>query len=103
MKRRTIRYEARSRASAVEAVSSIRIGDSTSSATGNTTPPYAARLTVDCGSRAITALTVGSSSPMSNQLPASGAQAVTTSRSDSGAGVGAGGAAEVGSDMGDAR
>ena len=39
MNRRTTRYECRSRASAVEAVSSMRIGDSIKSARGNTTPP----------------------------------------------------------------
>ena len=39
MKRSTSRCERRSRDSAVEAESNMRIGDSMSSATGNTTPP----------------------------------------------------------------
>ena len=79
MNRRTTRYDGPSRASAVEAVRSMRMGDSIRSESGKTTPPYAARLTVACGRRAMAALTTGSSSPMSNQLPASGSHVARTS------------------------
>src|SRR5262245_57396351 len=50
-------------------------GASMSSASGNTTLPYAARLTLGSGNRATTALTSGSSSPMNSQLAASGGHA----------------------------
>ncbi len=91
MNRRTSAYACRSRTTAVLAASSMMIGDSISSAHGNTTPPYAARLTVDSGRRAITALTSGSSSPMSSQLPASGSHVDTTARVGSEAAAGRGG------------
>src|SRR5436190_17948414 len=88
MKRRTSRYELQSLDSAVEAVSSITIGDSMRSASGNTTPPYAARLTVGSGSRAIMALTAGSSSPIMSQLAASGHQLENTARTATGGDAG---------------
>ncbi len=74
------RYEAASRASATEAASSMMTGASTISATGKTTPPYAARCTAGSAWRAMMALTSGSSMPMTAQLAASGSHMRNTSR-----------------------
>jgi len=58
--------------SAVDAESSMMIGDSMMSASGKTMPPYAARLISGWGSRATIALSAGWSALISSQLAASG-------------------------------
>ena len=79
MKRHSFLYEARSRLSLVLAVSSMMIGASISSESGNTTPPYAPRLTSGLARRATTALSSGNSMPIISQLRARGNHVFQTS------------------------
>jgi hypothetical protein len=89
MKRRTLRYESQSLLRAVEAANSIIMGDSMIIESAKTTP-YAAKLIWGSASRETTALTAGSSNPMSIQLAANGHHARKIRRNDSGAWLTAG-------------
>ena len=65
-------YARELRLSAVDAARSMMMGDSITSASGNTMPLYAAMCTSGSAKRATTALSSGSSAPMRSQLAARG-------------------------------
>jgi hypothetical protein len=74
MNLRIFLYDVQSLLSAVEAANSMMIGASMINARGKTIPPYAARLSLGCGSLATIALRAGSSKAINSQLKANGIQ-----------------------------
>ena len=82
--RRSARKDCRSRTSALDAVSSIMIGDSASHASANATP-YAARLNAASGIRAMIAATYGPSMAIISHVAANGSQNARMNRVRSGA------------------